>query len=402
MIKEFNSCRLCGCKSTKLVFDWGKSPLANKFKSSPDSDEKEFPLRYFKCEECHSVQIKDELSSEELFADYLYETPPNLLGHFQEFVSTTSQYLKLKDRGKVLDIGSNNGLLLGQFKSKGYLVCGFEPAEKIAKKAEQAGVPTIADFFNKKTANSFVVRHGPVDLITCTNAFAHLSDLNGFVEALKTVMHSKSYFVFENAYLLDTIKNIDIGQAYFEHFYMHSIYPLKKLFSKHGLELFKVEYNNVQMGSIRCYVRFPENDFLRGDGSIEKAIETERSSGLYKSSAYSKMMKKVGYIKTSLLKHLKKSKNEGKTISVYGWPAKMTLLSKFFGLDKYVSYVIEESAVKVGKYCPGNRLNIRDLQYFKENPTDICILGAYNFEKDIKSKNLDYKGEWINPLQIYE
>lgn len=402
MIKEFNNCRLCGSSSVKLVFNWGTSPLANKFKNSPDSEENEYPLRYFKCNECHSVQIKDELPSEELFSNYLYETPPNLTGHFQEFAKTTSEYLKLKERAKILDIGSNNGLLLKQFKANGYLVCGFEPAEKIAAKAEQSGIPTVADFFNKKTANSFSIQYGLVDLVTCTNAFAHLSDLNGFIDALKTVTHSKSYFVFENAYLLDTIKNLDIGQAYFEHFYMHSIYPLRKLFSKHGLELFRVEYNSVQMGSIRCYVRFPENDLLKPDGSVDRAIEVEKSFGLYKASAYNKMMKKVGYIKSSLIKYLKKAKDDGKTISVYAWPAKMTLLSKFFGLDKYISYVIEESNVKVGKFCPGNRLQIRDLQYFRENPTDICILGAYNFEKDIKAKNSDYKGEWVNPLQIYE
>jgi hypothetical protein len=226
--------------------------------------------------------------------------------------------------------------------------------------------------------------------------------LNDFVEGLSLLIGDNNYFVFENAYLSDTIRNLDFGQAYFEHFYMHSVTPLAKLFASHGLELFRVEEVDVQMGSIRGYVRRPTNkeelDF-EYDDTTESFISHEFEIGLTKGSTFERFLNDISSKKDRLIKDLERLKEENKTISVYAWPAKMTLLNKYFGLEKYIDYVVEESSLKTGKYCPGTKLEIKNLEYFKNNPTDYCLIGAYNFENDIKKKNSWYEGGWINPLK---
>jgi len=395
MIKTVNNCRLCGSDKIDTILDFTLSPLANAFKNKEDLDKEElqFPLRYFKCSECHSVQLKDEVDSNILFKEYLYESPPNLIPHFKELAATTSAFLGLQKDDLVIDVGSNNGLLLKEYQNLGYKVYGVEPATKIAEKARSSGIPTFNEFFNKEFGQYLAAE-------TCTNCFAHLSDLNDFIEGLKISMQDDSYFVFENAYLLNTIDNLDFGQAYFEHFYMHSIIPLEKLFKKHGLELFHVSYNNVQMGSIRGYVRTKENKNKEKNSSILSAIQLEKYEGLDNIEIYRRFIDNINLIKDKLVNKLEKLKKENKSISVYGWPAKMTLLNKYFGLEKYIDYVIEESPVKTGKYCPGTNLEIKNLQHFKDNPTDYCIVGAYNFFDDIVNKNSYYKGEFISPLKI--
>ena len=401
MIKTVNSCRLCKSDKTDLIWDFGLSPLANAFKNKEElnKEELQFPLRYFKCSECHSVQLKDEVDSDILFKEYLYESPPNLIPHFKELALTTFDYLGLKKDDLVLDIGSNNGLLLQEYKNLGCAINGVEPAKNIAEKARDKGIPTFNDFFNKGFGQYLAAEMVFPKLITCTNCFAHLSDLNNFVEGLKISMQDNSYFVFENAYLLDTIDNLDFGQCYFEHFYAHSITPLERLFDKHGLELFKVEFNNIQMGSIRGYVRIKSNRTLIRDLSVQKAAQRERHRGLDDLDIYDKFIKSIYLIRQQLLNKLEDIRKENKSISVYAWPAKMTLLNKYFGLEKYIDYVIEESPVKTGKFCPGTNLEIKNLQYFKDNPTDYCLVGAYNFFEDIVKKNDWYKGEFINPLK---
>lgn len=402
MIKTVCNCRLCNSDKIDLIFDFGLSPLANAFKSKEDlnKEELQFPLRYFKCSECHSVQLKDEVDSNILFKEYLYESPPNLTPHFKELAATTSTFLGLKADDLVLDIGSNNGLLLKEFSSLGYNIRGVEPATKIADKARLSLIPTFNNFFNKGFGQYLAAEMIFPKLITCTNCFAHLSDLNDFIEGLKASMQDDSYFVFENAYLSNTINNLDFGQAYFEHFYMHSIIPLENLFNKHGLELFKIEYNKVQMGSIRGYVRKKINQSIPKDSSVSDAIALEKSKGLNCLEIYSQFISDISLIKNNLIYKLQNLKNHNKSISVYAWPAKMTLLNKYFGLEKYIDYVIEESSVKTGKFCPGTELEIKNLQYFKDNPTDYCLVGAYNFFEDIVKKNDWYKGEFINPLKV--
>lgn len=401
MIRTINNCRLCGSSDIPTVWDFGNSPLANRFKTREDlkRSEPEFPLRYFKCSKCHSVQLKDEIDPATLFKDYLYESPPNLIPHFNELAETTHATLGLQKNSLVIDIGSNNGLLLREYEKLGCKIYGIEPAKNVADKARNSGIPTFNNFFDKDFAISLNSEMICPKLITCTNCFAHLSDLNNFVEGLDILMGDESYFVFENAYLADTIKNLDFGQAYFEHFYMHSVTPLCRLFKKHGLELFKVEYNNVQMGSIRGYVRRVTNKSIPIDVSVEIAIDSERVhlSGL---EVYRQFIDKIYSAKNRLQILLDEAKNTGYSISIYGWPAKMTLLNQIFKIDKYIDYVIEESPVKIGKYCPGTSLEIKSLEYFKNNPTSICLLGAYNFESDIKKKNAWYNGQWVNPLNI--
>lgn len=399
-IKNVDKCRLCDSTDISNVWDFGRSPLPNNFRLLKEESEQEYPLAYFKCNDCHSIQLKHEIDSNILFKDYNYESPPNLIPHFNEMSKTTSEYLGLKPHDLVLDIGSNNGILLKEYQKLGFQVYGIEPAAKIAEKARKNGVPTLSDYFNIKLAEYLNAELISPKLITCTNCFAHVPDLNNFIEGIKIVLANDGYFVFENAYLLNTIKNLDFGQAYFEHIFMHSITPLKKFFEKHGLELFKIEYNNVQMGSIRGYVRQNSNNKLDKNDSVWKAEYAERLIGLQNLYIYEEFIKEINSIKDALLQELDISKTQDKTISVYGWPAKMTLLNKYFGLEKYINYVIEESPIKVGKYCPGTKLEIKSLDYFKQNPTDYCIVGAYNFFNDITKKNEWYKGQWINPLKI--
>lgn len=402
MYKTIDNCRLCGSSKTDLIWDFGKSPLANAFKTKEDLDkpELEFPLRYFKCAECHSVQLKDEVDSDILFKEYLYESPPNLIPHFTELAKTTSEFLGLKQEDMVLDIGSNNGLLLKEFQKLGYVGYGVEPAAKIADKARDNGIPTFTEFFNKGFAQYLQAEQVYPKLITATNSFAHLSDLNDFVEGLSIVMQEDSYFVFENCYLLNTLDNKDLGQCYLEHFYLHGILSLEKLFRKYGFELFKIEYNKVQMGSIRGYVRKKQNQLLLMDDSVIDGVMLEAYKGLNHLKIYEEFMTHTKLVGQRLRIDLDIRKKQGESISVFAWPAKMTLINKFFGLEKYIDYVVEESPVKIGKFCPGTKLEIKSLEYFKQNPTKNCIIGAFNFQKDIKAKNKWYQGSWINPLSI--
>lgn len=397
--KEVKKCRLCGSSEIKTVFDFGQSPLANAFKSREDLDKDEFtaPLAYFKCSDCHSVQLKYEVNSSILFKEYLYESPPNLIPHFNELAKTTGNVLGLKRDDLVIDIGSNNGLLLKEYQKNGCRVYGIEPAKNIAEKARNNGIPTFNEFFNDNFAQYLEAENIFPTLITCTNCFAHLSDLNDFVKGVKRII-GNGYFVFENAYLFNTLKNLDFGQAYFEHFYMHSIWPLEQLFERHGLELFKVEYNNVQMGSIRGYVRSIDNKTVPLDGSVRLGRAAEMLTGMLDIHTYHKFMGEIDLKKQGLIAKLIEIKRNNKTISVYGWPAKMTLLNKLFDLESFIDYVIEESSLKTGKYCPGTKLKIENLDFFKSNPTDYCLIGAYNFAEDIKRKNEWYLGEWVLPL----
>lgn len=397
---QARKCRLCHSNAVAEIFNFGDSPLANAFRDTIVTRDQEFtaPLAYFKCESCHSVQLKYEVSGEILFKDYMYETPPNLTPHFKELAATITD---LVGEGKsILDIGSNNGLLLKEFQKLGHFnVCGIEPAENIADKAIADGVPTHKGFFGSSMAAIYKEVSPMADVVTCTNCFAHLDNIEDFVLGVSSVLKKDGVFVFENAYLLDTLKNKDFGQAYFEHKHMFAVSPLVSFLGNFGLELFKVEHVDVQMGSIRGYVKKSSNKQIKEDGSVGKFLIEEIKAGLLGVKVYLDFMDEIEAVRTALVAILKDHHHNGRTIAVYGWPAKMTLLASYFEITEYIDMVVEESDAKIGKFAPGTNAEIKSLEYFKENPTDVCIIGAYNYEKDIMEKNDWYGGEWINPLK---
>jgi hypothetical protein len=52
-------------------------------------------------------------------------------------------------------------------------------------------------FFDKDTAAQIKRENGSPDIITFTNVFAHIEDLNLLLDSLKIVMHSETVLVIE-------------------------------------------------------------------------------------------------------------------------------------------------------------------------------------------------------------
>jgi SAM-dependent methyltransferase len=399
-VVEISECGLCGCKDIPTIWDWGISPIANAFRDKEDLDKPEFqaPLVYCKCDNCHAVQLKFQVSKEKLYLDYLYESPPNLIPHFKELAKITFDYLGLSSGDKVVDIGSNNGLLLQEYKNLGCKVVGFEPCDRIAQKARDNGIRTFSQFFNAASAEECALQYNCPFLITSTSSFAHNSNINEFVEGIKILLDSNGYFVFEVCYIHNSLISKDLGQSYFDHYYQYSLLPLVKLFDKHGMEIFKCQYRDVQLGSIRCYVRFKKNQKLQKDNSVEDGIKREIKFGLNTLESYLEFKKDIDILKDRLVNKLKEIKQNGGTICLYAWSAKMSLINRYFNLEPYIDYIVEEAISKIGKFAPGTKLEIKNIEFFRNNSTTHCLLGAYNFEKDIKLKHQWYLGEWICPI----
>jgi SAM-dependent methyltransferase len=389
-------CRLCGGKLAPIL-DFGHSTLANELRSNKEQVQEEYPLVICKCENCDSVQLKHTVDPKVLFANYSYESSAGLDVHFKEYAEHTFDLLDLNKDSFVVGIGGNIGQLEKHYQNLGCKVLNIEPAENIANKSFQNGVKTVCAFFNESLAEDIAVRYGKADVITSNNCFAHIDNLTEILSGVKSLLSPSGFFIFENAYLLDTVRNTDLGQFYHEHLFYHSVKPLKLFFEKNGLKLVKIEYNQVQCGSFRIYATHDTHD-VEFDDSIFTAIQTEEAMNLYDPSTYSRFSNKILDIKNRLEVLFDNIYCDRQRICMYGVPAKAVLILKLFNLSKYVLYAIEDAPNKIGKYVSGTNIKIYDSSYFKENPVEICFVGAYNFANSIINKNSWYKGAWIVPL----
>jgi hypothetical protein len=397
-LKKVNNCRLCGTlfKTTNLV-DFGNIPLANNLRLKSELNKKEFkaPLAATSCPNCGSHQLRYEVSPDVLFKNYNYASPPNLIPHFAEYASTVSNMFRLKENDSIIGIGGNNGLLEYEFIKLGFKnVFNFEPAENIAAISRIQVPHTINSYFNPAAAKKYLRRYEKAKIITSNNCFAHIPDLDNIVNGIKLLLHENGVFIFENAYLLNTLLNKDFGQYYSEHIYYHSVKPLILFFKKHQLRIFDIQLNNVQMGSMRVFVTW-DTSTIKTASSVHNLLKLENDFKLYEDITYSNFLLQVAQEKKHLINELKKWKK----VVLYGVPAKIVLLINYFGIEKYISYAVDDSPLKTGKYIPGTKIEIKDPAYWKRKKPAATMIGAYNFSDDIIKKNSDYPGKWIIPFK---
>jgi SAM-dependent methyltransferase len=399
---EYTGCRLCKSPKIQMRMDFGTTAFANNYLEDETEHEPTAPLRVFQCENCGSVQLKDTVSPLILFQNYLYEssTSAAFRNHFKEYAEHIKDLFNLRRGDLVVDIGSNDGIFLKPLKELGFRVFGIEPAKNLAAKAEKQGLLTYTCFFNKQEAEVARKVHGPARVIACNNCFAHIDDLDEIVESVKLLLHPDGVFVFENAYLLDTIENLYFDQFYHEHIFYHSLRPLVQFFKSHGMDVFRFERNRIQGGSFRCFVGFKGKHSI--DLSVMNSWINEKDSAIYTSEGFRIFTYKVNKLREKTLKFLSQVKSGGKTVCAFGAPAKFTTFSHVFDITKdLIDFVIDDSPAKQGLFTPGNHLPIVSSSWLYDKKPDYCLITAWNFADSIMENHKKYKeqgGRFVIPM----
>ncbi len=395
---ERQECQICGNKQLKKIISLGKSPLANNLLSEKELDKEElFPLELLHCNQCHLCQLSYIVPPERMFKHYVYlsSTTETFRKHFKEMAESIAKEFNLLPGSLVVDIGSNDGILLKNFQDLGMRTVGVEPAENIAADANKNGIKTIADFFNKETAGKILADEGKASLITANNVFAHVRDIQGVADNVKLLLNPQGILCIEVQYLLDTIKKLTFDNIYHEHLYYYSVISLKNLFERQGMEIFKVIHVDSHGGSIRVFVQ-KAGGLQPIDISVNKFIEEEKKEGLDKEEIYLDFAKKILAIKENLKEFIKKLKAENKKIVGYGAPAKATTLLNFCELKKNeISYIVEDNKLKHGLMVPGARIPIFSREMLDIDAPDYISIFAWNFADEILKNNAHYASKGV-------
>jgi len=397
---KISSCKGCLSKNLESWFSLGKQPPANALLKNLKQKEYFFPLEVCVCKDCGLVQLKHVVDPKLLFGDYVYfsSTAPSFVKHFEDFAQKVFRKAKLKKGDLVVDIGSNDGILLLPFKKLGAKVVGIEPASKIAKVAISKGIPTVNSFFSVKVAKK-VVRTFPkkAKVVTATNVFAHIYDLEEVVRGVKELLTDDGLFIVENPYLWEMVEQGTFDLVYHEHLFYYDITGLSSILNRMGMKVVDFEKVPVHGGSFRYYI---SKDLKKKPAKrILDALKKERQ--WRKTRKMSNFSKKLEVNKSRLLKLFKNLKHQKKVAVGYGAPAKASTILNFFQIDKGdLKFIVDDSPAKQNKYLPGVHIPILATdKLFQENPDYVLIL-AWNFAEPItqKLREQNYKGTIITPF----
>jgi len=399
--KEVVACQISNSKKLESIIFIGYLPPVNTLRKigSVLKEEISFPAELLYCKKSKLAQLGCIVDKEILFPysyPYTSSTTKILRENFTDLYKDVCSKINLKNDDLVIDIGSNDGNLLSNFKSN-HRVLGVTP-EKIGKLAIKKGIPTIIDYFNNVAVKKILKNYGKAKIITATNVFAHIDNINLIVKDILKTLENDGIFITESHYLLPLIKNVQYDTIYHEHLRYYSVQSLKYLFDKHKLEIIDVKEIPTHGGSIRVYAS------RKGKYKVSRNVSMQlkkESKGLNKKNL-DKFKKNVVNSKIRLFNIIKNLKDKDKTIFGVGAPSRASTLINYIGLDQeIIDCVLEvDGSYKIGNYIPGTKIPILNENILKNKKPDYLILFSWHIKNELK-KNLrkkGFKGKFIIPL----
>lgn len=393
------NCRFDGQELKHVFMDLGHCPPSNSYLPQEGLDRAEvtYPLRVYVSERTFYVQVPEFKKANEIFTeDYAYFSSfsTSWLKHCEKYVSDMIQRFQLGPQSFVVEVASNDGYLLQYFKKAGVPCLGVEPSLSVAKVAREKGIETLVEFFGEKTARDIATSKKKADLILGNNVFAHVPDINDFIKGLKVLLSPTGLVTLEFPHLLNLIKENQFDTIYHEHYSYFSLFTVEKLVQAHGLDVFDVDELSTHGGSLRVYLKHKEDSTKKKSAKVTDVLQKEEAAGLLDLSTYLNFTKKAEGIKIQFLKFLLQQKEAGKKVAGYGAAAKGNTLLNFAGVKPdLLSYVVDASPYKQGKFLPGTHIPVMNEAYLKANKPDFVVILPWNLTNEI-TQQLSYIKEW--------
>jgi methylation protein EvaC len=377
-------------------------PIANGFLTPSEvASEYFFELAPAVCETCGMFQIVEQPQPAKMFhAQYAFysSTSRFMQAHFERLANTVmADLLAGRSDPFVVELGSNDGILLRHFHERGIRHLGIEPSVNVAEVARSRGLRTMTSFFDRKLADDIVAEHGRTDVVLAANVMCHIPDINGVAAAMSRLLKPDGVFIFEDPYLGDLIAKTSYDQIYDEHVFIFSARSVQWAFAAHGLDLIDVVPQITHGGSMR-YVIAPKGSRNISPRVVEH-LAREQLLGLNEPVTYRKFKQKCEQSRDSLMQVLENLRKEGKRLVGYGATSKSTTVTNYCGITPaHLEFISDTTPIKQGKLSPGVHIPVRPHEEFTRNYPDCALLFAWNHAAEIREKEQRFiasGGRWI-------
>lgn len=397
-------CRSCGSKKLSTILTLGKLALSDFVTSNQKPNR--YPLTLVLCVVCRLVQLKHTVSQSQLYTErYGYKSGINntMQQELREVVQKAQEMIQDgNEQYTVIDIGANDGTLLGNYGKKIFKI-GIEPIKKFAEECKKHSDVVINDFFNYKSYFK-TVGDKKAHIITSISCFYDMEEPNQFIVDAKKVLHEHGVLIIQQNYLVDMLKNNAFDNIVHEHLEYYSLLSLENLLSKHDLEIFHVEVNEVNGGSFRTYISH------KGKRKINKSVvqlrNQEKKLRLHKKEIYEQFAKRVKNNKDTLTLLIKKLRKDNKKIYIYGASTRGNTLIQYFGLDKCsISAAVERNKEKWGKKIASVGIPIISEEQARREKPDYMLVLPWFFKEEFLQREKNYLklgGHFIFPLPRLE
>ncbi len=401
-MRKITDCEVCGSLNLVDALNLGLHPMCDDIVTVGDNRVcKEYPIEILFCNTCKTAHQKFQIPKEELFpSSYHYRSrfTADVLSGMAALVESCKLHFGDLAKKKVLDIGCNDGSLLGFFRDQGCKTIGIDPTNA-ADDAIENGHEVYKSYVSADICQDIVDKHGAPDLITFTNVFAHIEDLNGLLECLKILIGRNTSLIIENHYLGSVFARNQFDTFYHEHPRTYSLTSFINIAHSLGMSVVGAEFPSRYGGNIRVFIGPINQESNNISDELKKIIEVE--SNFIK--LFSDLAQNIEIWKRKKGDNLKSLVSQYGPLKAKAFPGRAAILIKLLNLDEQLISAVYEKpgSLKIGHYVPGTRIPIKsDFEFQFDNPQEPLLNLAWHISDEIRrymaSKN--FKGEIIDIL----
>jgi len=397
-------CRLCEHDQAHVLLDLGLLPLANDFVQSPDddTDRQTEPVVLVMCEECKLLQLRDLVPPRRMFETYLWTSSSSeaAKAHAQSFARMVAGRYPVGDHPFLVEVASNDGLLLRSMKAEGYRVLGVDPSN-LADEATASGVPTMRAFFAEDAARRIVEEHGQADVVVARNVIGHVANLRGLLAGLRKLLRPEGALIVESPYAHGLRSELQYDTIFHEHVSYLTMTTLAEALRRYGLVATDTTFVPMNGGSFLCHAH--RTDKANSAHGLDSILELERVFELNEPRGWTWYAAAVQQQREQLRGLLTRLTSEGNRVTGYGAAAKAMTMFNYCDLTpELVMVVADGNPRKQGLFCPGVRIPVVSPEQMLELKPDYVLIAAWNFTQEIAGqlRARNYPGQFLVPLPV--
>jgi hypothetical protein len=368
------------------LLDLGQQSLTGVFPRIADAPLTYGPLVLCMCMACGLVQLQHSYEQSELYGDhYGYRSSLNVsMVHHLRTKATALDRLAAPQSGDVvLDIGSNDGTLLGCYPERGQTFVGFDPCAGRFKAYYRPDIVAVPTFFSS-AAYRDVLGGQKAKIITSIAMFYDLEQPLDFMRQVVDSLADDGIWHLEQSYLPSMLAATAYDTICHEHLEYYGLRQIKWMVDQVGLKIVSVTRNDVNGGSFAFSLSKREAAYPEDMDNIATLLRHEEQMGLMTLAPFQNFRERVLRHREELVAALETIRREGKTLLGYGASTKGNVLLQFCGLTPAdLPAIAEVNEDKFGCFTPGTKIPIISETDARAMSPDCFLVLPWHFRANI-------------------
>ena len=375
------TCRVCRSQSISELMAFGMLPVTTVLHKSHSDRDYINDLTLDSCGDCGFVFIRHPILSSEFYDEYHWMSSANPAPHLMPLRDELIKNFLNSSTDLIMEVGSNDGLLLSLFKEKGFSnVLAIEPAQNCAKASRARGIPTLNDYFNEGVARKIKADYGTPKIILCRHVLEHIFNLDSFISSMTFLMKgTETVLALEVPSFEIMSRKGDILLVWEQHINYFEAETLQILCERHGLSVFQTETVPHGGGSLLFHARMGEK------ADRDRHARTIDAPKLFKKCARVNIQ--------SIGDRFLEIRKQGKKIVAYGAGMRGGCIMNLTKAHRFFECIVDDSQEKSGLFSPNGKLEIKNSDYLITNKPEFCVvmpLSSKETEKNIQAKHQAY------------